>query len=100
MSSEAGVKHDKGKLPWRLVPWAQMKDVVQVLAFGAHKYPSADNWQRVEGAKERYLDAAFRHLLARAMGEQRDPETGLPHLAHLICCALFLAWFDDNKREA
>lgn len=35
-------------------------------------------------------NAALRHLLAFIDGETLDPETGLPHLAHVRCCAAFL----------
>jgi hypothetical protein len=33
-----GVKHDKGKPQWDLLPWKEMEDVVKVLTFGASKY--------------------------------------------------------------
>lgn len=97
MSAEPGVKKDDGKARWTLLPMDQVEYIVRVLMFGARKYPAADNWKRVDNARERYLDAAFRHLAARARGEVLDPETGLPHLAHLCCCGLFAMWFDDEE---
>lgn len=88
-------KHDSGKRPWHLLnplrPYVEL--VVDVLDFGAKKY-KRDNWMTVEPA-ERYTDALERHLYAYLRGERSDPETGLPHLAHLVCCALFLMWKDD-----
>lgn len=87
--SVTGVKLDKGKRPWHLVPWRAMGLVVDVLAFGAAKY-SEWNWHKVPRARERYFDAAQRHLLAWLGGEQDDPESHLPHLAHCTCCCLFL----------
>ena len=36
-----------------------------------------------------------RHIDAWWQGEQKDPETGEHHLAHAICCGMFLWWFDD-----
>jgi hypothetical protein len=88
-----GFKADSGKPDYALLPWGPLEDVVYVLTLGAQKY-AADNWQKVPNAERRYLSAAFRHLVARAKGEVLDPETGKPHLAHAVCCLLFLAWFD------
>jgi hypothetical protein len=98
MMPKTGVKFDGDKLRWSLVPWACMEDVVRVLEFGAQKYAD-DNWQKVPGVRTRYFNAAMRHLLAWFMGESDDSETGISHLAHAICCLLFLAWFDKNKKE-
>lgn len=88
--AETGVKHDAGKLRWTLLPLLALSFVVRVLMHGASKYPSADNWRRVDNAGERYLDAAFRHLVAFTRGEWLDTESGLPHLAHAIACLLFI----------
>jgi hypothetical protein len=94
---EFGVKYDGDKPRWDLMPMAQAEEIVKVLTFGAKKYPSADNWKRVEGAKDRYFAAALRHLTAWKNGEQKDKETGLSHLAHAGCCLLFLQWFDTQE---
>ncbi len=66
-----------------------LEAVGQVLTFGAQKY-EAHSWQLVEDNHNRYWAAKSRHELARAKGEERDPETGLLHLAHEACNALFL----------
>ena len=84
-----GVKFDTDKIQWRLLPWAALKLVVEVLMFGAKKY-SPENWKLVDNAEERYKEAAMRHLVAVFEGEWLDLESGKPHLAHLICCALFV----------
>ena len=55
-----------------------------------------DNWQQVDNAKERYFNACHRHLQAWWSGERLDSESGLPHLAHAVCCLLFLMWGDDE----
>ena len=90
-----GRKYDAGKPDWSLLPWGAINDVVQVLTFGAAKY-SPDNWCRVPDARRRYFGAAMRHLTAWWGGEDRDPETELPHLAHATCCLLFLAAADRD----
>ncbi len=60
--------------------------IIRVLDFGALKY-EAHSWQGVE--VERYNAAARRHRLARDLGEERDPESGLLHLAHEAANLLF-----------
>lgn len=88
----SGIKYDTGKLRWSIFPWPGAEDVMKVIEYGAGKY-SPGNWKNVLSdpfGEERYLDAALRHLLAHAMGEKLDPESGLPHLAHACCCLLFL----------
>lgn len=94
----SGRKYDRGKPNWYLVPWLELESVVSVLTFGAEKY-SKDNWKHVEDAQERYYAAAIRHLVARRSGEMNDPESGLPHMAHAICCILFHMWFDSKEES-
>lgn len=96
-NKQVGQKFDSGKPRWSLLPRGTVHEVVQVLEFGAAKY-GTDNWQFVEDAETRYYDATMRHLEAWFNGEQRDPESGRHHLAHAVCCCLFLMYF-DLKRE-
>lgn len=90
-----GVKHDSGKPRFSLLPLKQIWDVEAVLEFGAKKY-QFDNWKKVDDSENRYFDAAIRHIFAWRGGEKLDPETNLPHLAHAVCCLLFLMWGDDQ----
>jgi hypothetical protein len=87
-NSAQGRKDDTGKLPLGLIPREALLAEAAVLQFGAQKY-DAHNWRKGM-AWSRLGDAAMRHLLAWLDGEDNDPETGLPHLAHLRCCAGFL----------
>jgi hypothetical protein len=86
---EIGRKFDGGKLMYGLLPPLALKETVKVLTFGAQKY-EPDNWQHVPDSKRRYFDALQRHLWAWKQGEQLDQESGLPHLAHAMCCLMFL----------
>jgi len=92
MARAHGRKEDVGKPRWTLLPWAAVRAVVDVLDYGARKY-APDNWQLVEHAEQRYRDALLRHFTADIDGEQRDPESGLLHAAHVATNALFLLWF-------
>jgi len=91
-----GTKHDTGKLRWSLLPLGTIAQVLKVLEFGAAKY-SPNGWTTVDNPRDRYYDAAMRHLDAWHRGEVNDEESGLPHLAHAACCILFLLWFDGKS---
>jgi hypothetical protein len=88
-AKEGGRKFDGGKLQYGLVPPNALSATVEILTFGAEKY-EPDNWKKVPDAKRRYFDAAQRHLWAWKCGEQNDQETGKNHLAHALCCLMFL----------
>lgn len=84
-----GRKFDAGKDPWDLLPWEAVELIVRVLEFGRKRY-GAWNWVGVDQYRRRYFSALVRHLVAWRRGEQLDPDSGLPHLAHAGCCILFL----------
>jgi hypothetical protein len=90
-----GIKYDTEKDQWHLLPFGVLREVIQVLMLGAKKY-SPFNWQLVK-PKERYFDACIRHVTAWQEGEKQDKESGLSHLAHAICCLIFLLWHDKNE---
>jgi hypothetical protein len=84
-----GRKFDGGKLEYGLLPPHALEETVKVLTFGAQKYERG-NWIKVPDSKRRYFDALQRHMWAWKKGEQIDPESGLHHLAHAMCCLMFL----------
>lgn len=96
---ELGRKFDGDKPRWDLLPWDEVEEVVEILTFGAKKYED-DNWQHVF-PRSRYIGAGMRHFVARIKGGRgaKDPESGKSHLAHSVCCLLFLMWGDKNDKE-
>lgn len=92
----AGIKDDSAKASRpELLPPEALEEISKVLAFGAKKY-AENNWRG--GFKwTRVLGATFRHLYAWARGIDKDPETGLSHLAHAGCNVLFLLTFEVTK---
>lgn len=88
-------KHDTGKTPFELLPAPALEAIAEVLAFGKNKY-AAWNWAK-GFTWSRLIGAALRHLFAFARGEDRDPESGLSHLAHAGCCILFLITHERCK---
>jgi hypothetical protein len=91
----AGRKFDAGKLQFNLLPPLAIEETIRVLQFGAQKY-EVGNWKLVPNANERYFNAAMRHLWEFHKGEVLDPETGYSHIAHAICCLMFL---EDLRQE-
>lgn len=78
-----------------LVPIGIISAVRGVRLYGTMKYGSPDNWKRVE--PQRYRDALYRHLLAYFAGEEKDEESGLPHLHHAACNIAFLIELEGGK---
>jgi hypothetical protein len=90
---QGAARANAGKPPLHLLPLDALVPVAWVLAFGAEKY-SARNW---EGAAAdgvfSWADcvrACLSHVIKLMSGQRLDPESGLPHVAHLACNALFL----------
>jgi hypothetical protein len=88
-----GLKNDVGKLRWSLIPFPAMRSVLRVLEHGATKY-APDNWKNVSNPKQRYFDAAMRHLTDWWDVRTETQDTAESHLSQAICCQLFLLWFE------
>ena len=86
-----GKKYDNGKSMvgtlCRVFPRALL-GVGQCIEFGTHKYPNPDNWKLVDGAFTRYQDSMMRHYLKFLAGQEKDSETNLLHLKHMVWNAL------------
>lgn len=83
-----GVKFDTDKPRMDLLDTHAIEELAKVLTFGAKKY-DAHNWRKGI-SKTRLIAAALRHLFAYLGGQDLDPETGLSHAAHAMCCCMFL----------
>jgi hypothetical protein len=83
-------KHDSDKPRYDLLPPIAIDLMAQVMTFGAKKY-KPEGWRTVDNAIQRYQAALLRHSFAMLRGEVLDPESGLPHAAHAMCCAAFIA---------
>lgn len=96
MSKEAqeGIKYDQGKPDHSLHPPAALDEIAKVWVFGERKYAS---WNWANGfAWRRPAAAALRHIFAWLSGEDKDPESGLSHLAHACCCLFMLLHFEKH----
>lgn len=95
---EKGVKYDGQKPRFDLIPPHAEEQVARVLEFGARKYDE-ENWRKVPEAVKRYIAAAGRHINSYRNGEKTDPETGIAHLAHAVCCLMFVIELEKDKSE-
>src|SRR4051794_10432638 len=91
---------EKGSKPQRLelVPEEALLRVSEVYGFGAEKY-EPNNWRRGYDWSLSY-GALRRHLAAFWTGEDADPESGLPHLAHAAFHVLALLVFSEDPAYA
>jgi hypothetical protein len=65
-----------------------LEEVARVRAFGAAKY---GQWNYKGGMPwMKLLGSCTRHLAAYIRGEDKDPESGYSHLAHLVLDALMV----------
>ncbi len=84
---ETALRYNEGKAQWSLVHFKSLLPMVKVMEFGAKKY-APDNWKKGMD-RRRLLESAQRHLAALMDGEDIDPETGLSHMGHVMCNAMF-----------
>lgn len=79
----SGARYNGGKPDFSLIPLSTLEDEARVWMYGKQKY-AAWNWAKGM-AWSVPLACALRHLAAWQRGEDVDPESGLPHLAHVMC---------------
>lgn len=95
VSPTGSLRYNAGKLPLHLVPPSAIEAMAEVLQYGATKY-SERNWE-----KGNYLSVPYaslmRHLLAFWSGEETDPESGLPHLNHVLMNAAMLVEYSKKQ---
>jgi len=88
------LRYNNGKLDWSLIDYKALTPMIRVLMFGSKKY-TPDNWKKGM-PREQILNSAMRHLTALMDGEEIDPESGLPHIGHLMCNGMFYSFFQQG----
>lgn len=75
--------------------WA---DCARVFEYGKIKYAA---WNWAKGMQWSIpLACAMRHIIfGTAVGEEIDPESGLPHRGHIVCNIVMLLWYLDEYPE-
>jgi hypothetical protein len=92
-----GARYNSGKPDYSLIPLCTLEDEARVWAYGAQKYATY-NWTRGMAWSVPFA-CAMRHLAAWQRGEENDPESNLPHLAHAMCNLRMLTLYKDVYKE-
>lgn len=87
-----GRKDDAGKLRFDLIPCEVEELQAHIFTMGAAKYEDR-NWEKGIDYGRVYA-AARRHMNEWLHGVHKDPESGLPHLAHAVWNLNALIYFD------
>lgn len=96
-SVEKALRFNSAKPKMSLLDLHSLVPAVQVLEFGMLKY-SRNNWKKGLKRSE-VIDSLMRHILAMQKGEEIDPESGLSHIGHIQCNAMFLGHPNTIKDE-
>ena len=73
----------ENKTPYEFVPVTGDKETAIVFKHGAEKY-GRFNWRQTGVKGSTYIASIRRHWEAFSSGEDIDPDSGQPHLAHII----------------
>lgn len=77
------------KIPLHLFPMTAVLYGTVALLDGALKY-GRTNWRAAGVRASIYYDACLRHLSRWFEGEDLDPDSGIPHLAHALACIVII----------
>lgn len=72
-----------------VVPTDALIYLSKVMRLGERKY-GLMNWRKDRVSASTYYDAALRHMMSWYDGEDVDPESGQPHIAHAMACMAIL----------
>src|SRR5690349_9531472 len=91
-----------GKVPFSTIPTEVLAELGLVMLEGARKY-GRHNYRAAGVRASVYVDAAMRHIVRFWEGEDIDPDSGMPHLIHVMACMSVLRdsqvygnWTDDR----
>lgn len=85
------------KPSFHCIPPAALIYLGAVMKNGADKY-GLMNWRQHSVTFSVYYNAMLRHLFAILDGEWEDPESGQPHLAHVMACATVILDAKENGK--
>lgn len=93
----SGARFNGGKPDYALIPLSTLEDEAKVWAYGKQKYAA---WNWAKGMPWSVpLACLLRHMAAWQRGEEVDPESGLPHLAHAMCNLRMLTLYSKTYPE-
>lgn len=96
LESEKALRYNEGKAKWSLVHYNSMLPMIKVLEFGALKY-APRNWMKPMDLTE-ILESMQRHLASLMDGEEIDKESGISHMGHIQCNAMFYNYHKTKEK--
>lgn len=93
--STKALRYNDGKCSWSLVHYKSLEPMVRVLEFGAKKY-APNNWKKGLDL-DKILESMQRHLAALMDGETVDAESGISHMGHIMCNAMFYNYHKEKQ---
>lgn len=93
----SGARYNDTKPDFSLLPLVTLVDEIRVWEHGKRKY-AAWNWAKGMDWEIPFA-CAMRHMMAWQAGEDLDPESGLPHLAHAMCNLRMLTLYSKTYPE-
>lgn len=97
MEKEKSDRFNNGKTQWSIVDFKSIESLPKVLEFGAKKY-SRDNWKKGLDLNQ-ILDSMSRHLFELIDGNYLDEESGLSHMGHIMCNAMFYEYHYKKQKS-
>jgi hypothetical protein len=94
---EKAARYNAGKPKWSLVHFESLVPMIRVLEYGCIKY-APFNWQKPMDLME-ILESMQRHLAALFDGEICDKESGVSHMGHIQCNAMFYNYHKQKENE-
>lgn len=118
INTNIGFRYNAGKPKWSLMHYKSMEPMIRVLEYGAHKYTlfkdedgniikgsevtqqevidrklkvhltGKENWKKPLDLVE-IMESMQRHVAAIMDGEEFDAESGISHMGHIQCNAMF-----------
>jgi len=82
-----------------LVSLEVVAEIAKVFQAGIHGNRHANDWQTMTQARERCFSAALRHMAEAQYGDNRDPDSGLSHLAHAATNLVMLVWLERHPEQ-
>jgi hypothetical protein len=93
----SAARYNSDKPDLSLIPLCTLEDEARVWMYGKNKYAA---WNWAKGMPwSAVMASLMRHLSAFQSGEDNDPESGLPHLAHISCNVRMLTLYSKTYKE-
>lgn len=95
--NDKAAKHDQGKPQLSLNPIEALEMMARAFEYGANKY-SRNNFKKGH-EWTRCIDAALRHIMAFAHGEDLDPDSQNNHISHALASLAMLSYHMKHYPE-